>query len=123
MFKKLDHFLRTHVVPGPKNIKISYSIAYFTASVHSGSVVAKKGQAHKTSGFEISADHRRLTAQSYPGNGGIMICIVCLKNGERKEVLEKTVFALANVRSVEFNNGRDDSCYSFTGISDQDLPA
>jgi len=118
MLKKLGNFLQTYIVPGSKNIKINYSIAYFTASVNSGSVVAKKGQAYKTSGIEISADHRRLTAQSYPGNGGTMICTVCLKNGERKEVLGKTVFALEDVRSVEFNNGWEDSCYSFTRIPD-----
>lgn len=117
-----------------KNVRFSFAVAWWgNSNVGTGFINLKEGEGHTSSGFAISSDHRFLTAWPYDlGEKYPMRCKVGLKPGfftqmgnllkgnsqfricpKFVSVLEPTSFPLSQVKTVTFDNGWDDSCYSF----------
>ncbi len=117
-----------------KNVRISFAVAWYSnPTVGQGTIDLKEGEGHKTKGFEISADHRYLTAWSYDLEEKYpMRCKVGLKPGfftqignllkgnpmfrtrpKYVSVLVTTRFPLSAVKNISFSNDWDDSSYSF----------
>lgn len=118
-----------------KNVSISYAIAWYSnPNIDQGTIHLKEGEAYKSKGFEVSSDHRFLTAWTYDlGEKYPMRCEVGLRPGFFTKVVnflkrnpmyhtqlryisvnKQKSFKLTQVDMVMFNNGYDDSCYSFT---------
>lgn len=117
-----------------KYIRISFAHAYYgNPNVGQGTIDLKEGEGHKSKGFEVSSDHRFLTAWAYdPDENYPMRCEVGLRPGFFTQVVnflkgnpmyrtrpkyitvnKPKRFKLAQVDTVMFNNDWDDSCYSF----------
>lgn len=117
-----------------KNVRITFAVAWYgNSNVGQGIIDLKPGEGHKSPGFEISTDHRLLTAQPYDLEEKYpMRCDVGLKPGlltQIKNLLKgnpmfrtrlnyvpvkrPTSFPLSQVKSITFSNDWDDSSYSF----------
>jgi hypothetical protein len=98
----------------------------------------KVGEPYQADGIEVTPDHRYIFAGPYSTGHSIMPCRVSLNPGffaQIKNLLTgkyrfyptisiptlKTRYKLGKVLSVSFDDGWDDSCYSFKEITDGEL--
>lgn len=117
-----------------KNIRIRFAFAYYSnPAIGTGSKDLAEGFGYMTDGLEISSDHMYLFAEPHGG----MKCRVVLKPNwltplirirnlffkktipvvPAYEVTKRTRFEMSKIQVVTFDDGYDDSCYSFTEIS------
>lgn len=120
-----------------KNIRVRYAVAYFAGSVNTGNTIVKEGEGYQTKGIEITPDHKFLIVEPFGDfsceiflDADLPIWLIKLHNSVSKKkifpcqiikIIEKTSFPLNKVIRVVFNDGWDDSHYSFKKIQAKDI--
>lgn len=105
-----------------KNIRVHSNHAYFSNPVAgSGDFDVRQGEGWKTSGLEITPDHRFIFVEPFDK----MACEVYFRpkhfllfklQRRPMKITRRTRFPLADIKNIDFGDGWDDSSYSFWEI-------